>query len=494
MKLNKLTVALSVVAATSLLAACDGDKKKETKEVVKEIPAQISDNLRAAKTAATCPAQTTDSKFEIKVGDNEFKHLCDIEGVISNDTTLTANNVYRLVGYVTVGTGSVTLKKASDVAAAKSREENNGKRGSVTLTVEAGTHFRSTGRGSLIISRGSKLQAVGTAAKPIVMSSFDYGYDGSGEWGGLVLQGFAKNNKCADTDPCNTADEANTGMHGGTDDADNSGTIKYLIVAEGGYEVAPDSEVNGITLHSVGYGTTLENIMVYGNSDDGVEFFGGAANAKKLILVDNQDESIDWDDGYRGNIQYALVRQGVKLKGDHGIEADNKGASTTATPLSNPILANITFQQNAKGADDLFRFKEGTSGQLHQIAADGYSECIRMEGADTGATKINLENVLIECNKYDDNKLLKVKDGALETNIVGVPTEAATVELGNAFEVTGNAAATLSAAVDLASKSANGSTNFFTNTNYIGAVEPTVTAKENAWWKWASDVIPDAFK
>ena len=148
------------------------------------------------------------------------------------------------------------------------------------------------------------------------MSSEDAGYEGQGEWGGLVLQGFAQNNQCvaeyAADEICNTDDEAGTGFHGGEDDADNSGTIKYLIVAEGGFEVAPDSEVNGITLHSVGYGTTLENLAVLNNADDGVEFFGGAANIKNLVLVDNGDESIDWDDGYRGNIQFSYVLQNAE--------------------------------------------------------------------------------------------------------------------------------------------------------------------------------------
>jgi len=434
----------------------------------------------------TCATVGTKSNETYTIGENALP-ICDLSGVISEDATLTGDFVYRLNGYVTVGNGSdeITSKAAVN---------------SVTLTVNEGVQFRSSGRGSLIISRGSKLMANGTAANPIVMSSADFNNEGQGEWGGLVMQGYAKNNQCGEgsvAEICNVADEADTGFHGGNDDADNSGSVKYLIVAEGGFEIGPDEEVNGITLHSVGYGTTLENIMVFNNADDGIEFFGGAANVKNLILVDNGDESIDWDDGYRGNIQYALVRQGLVHKGDHGIEADNAGLSNKATPVSKPTLANVTFQQNSVGADDLFRFKLGTGGELVNIAADGYSECVRLEHPESGANtdgELTLTNVLLECDAYEGGSFLTLKESALAENITGVPTAATTVELGNAFEVTGDAAATLDTAADL--NSANASTEFFdaAGASFIGAVNPTVTAVEGAWWNWAAAVLPEAFE
>lgn len=498
MELKKLVIAMTAASAT-LLTACGGSSSSSNSDPA---PA-LDENTRAStvvKEGDTCAVVGTQSGLEIQIADGSWKPYCELEGTITKDATLTADNAYRLVGYVTVGAGGTELEAEDDEteAAAKAKVQDAG----VTLTVDAGVHFRSTGRGSLIIARGSEIDAKGTAAAPIVMSSKDAGYEGQGEWGGLVLQGFAKNNKCGEGSNdilCNTADEAGTGFHGGNDDADNSGSVKYLIVAEGGYEVQTDSEVNGITLHSVGYGTEIENVMVLNNADDGIEFFGGAVNVKNLILIDNSDESLDWDDGYRGNVQFSLVRQGLNYVGDHGIEADNKGRSTTAMPLSNPTIANVTFQQvNAKigeksGADDLFRFKEGTGATLVNVAADGYKECVRVGGADTGQTQpITLTNLKAECGSYSDteNVYLTLKDDAKADGVIGVPTASTDITLGNAFEVTGG----VGAVAAMTPSSANASTGFFVETNYVGAVDPVVTDASNAWWKWAEVAIPAAFK
>jgi hypothetical protein len=501
MELKKLFLAMTVASAT-LLTACGGSSSSSSDDDdVVVVPPGNDTGTRFSETATegdTCATVGIQSGLDIELADGSWKPYCYLEATLGQDATLTADNAYRLQGYVTVGTGGELEAEDQTDAEKKLAVQAAG----VTLTIDAGVHFRSTGRGSLIVSRGSKIMANGTAANPIIMSSKDAGYEDQGEWGGLVLQGFAKNNKCgegSDDILCNTTDEAGTGFHGGNDDADSSGSVKYLIVAEGGYEVAADSEVNGITLHSVGYGTTLENLMVLNNADDGIEFFGGAANVKNIILIDNSDESLDWDDGYRGNVQFSLVRQGLNHVGDHGIEADNKGRSTTALPLSNPTIANVTFQQvNVKigeksGADDLFRFKEGTSGTLVNIAADGYKECVRVGGADTGQTEqITLTNLIAECGSYSEteNVYLTLKDDALATGITGVPTTSTEMTLGNAFEVSGGVAA-----VDaITPASANASTGFFVETNYAGAVDPAVTSAENAWWKWAEVAIPAAFK
>lgn len=483
----KNLLALAVIGATATLVGCGSDSKGNS----------VSDTDTATfepRTTAVDCGIATDTELNIIMSDGSYAPLCELSGSITEDATLSADKVYRLNGYVTVGTGNTELELADE--AAKTAVNDAG----VTLTIPAGTHFRSSGRGSLIVTRGSEIAANGTAAEPIVMSSVDNGYTGQGEWGGLVLQGFAKNNECGDgltgstAVACDTADEALTGFHGGNDDADSSGTISYLIVAEGGYEVAPDSEVNGITLHSVGYGTSIENVMVYGNADDGIEWFGGAANVKNLILIDNGDESLDWDNGWRGNVQHVLVRQGVANEGDHGIEADTAGPANDALPDSAPVIANVTFQENSAGADDLFRFKKGTNGTLINIAADGYNECVKAEGSDVDVTFVN---VLAECGEYaaadrtaSANAYLTGDAG--EASLTGMATTDFgnnTVDLGNLFEVTG-ANGTLSVAPTFTS--ANGSPDsFFDVTTYVGAVDPSAT---EAWYAWAETVIPAAFQ
>jgi len=484
----KNLLALAVIGASATLVGCGSDDNNNA------VTDSASSTYESRTGAVDCGI-ATDTELNIIMEDGSYAPLCELSGSIVEDATLSSDNVYRLSGYVTVGTGNAELELAD--AAAKTAVENAG----VTLTIPAGTQFRSSGRGSLIISRGSEIAANGTAAAPIVMSSVDAGYDGQGEWGGLVLQGFAKNNECGDgltgstAIACDTADEALTGFHGGNDDTDSSGTISHLIIAEGGYEVAPDSEVNGITLHSVGYGTSISDVMVYGNADDGIEFFGGAANVSNLILIDNGDESLDWDNGWRGNVQFALVRQGVSNEGDHGIEADTAGPANDALPDSAPVIANVTFQEVAtETADDLFRFKKGTNGTLINIAADGYVECVKAEGTDVDVTFVN---VVAECGEYVAADRTEAANAYLtgdagEASLTGMATTDfgnITVELGDLFEVT-TANGTLSTAPTFTS--ANGSADsFFTATTYVGAVDPSAT---EAWYAWAEAVIPAAFQ
>ncbi len=472
MELKKLLVAMTAASA-AMLTACGGDSSSSNNTTTPTTPT-VTDN-----TCSVGVGKELDTTYSV---DGVDMPVCLLSGSILTDATLTTDYVYSMTDYVTVGDG------AGELTSYDAPSE-------VTLTINPGVAFRSTSKGTLIISRGSKINANGTAEAPIVMSSIDDNYEGNKEWGGLVVQGFAKNNQCANEyaatpeEICNTADEADTGFHGGNDDADNSGSISYLIVAEGGYEVVADSEINGITMHSVGYGTTVENVMVYNNYDDGIEFFGGSVNVKHLILVDNGDESIDWDDGYRGNIQFSLVRQGVTNAGDNGIEADNAGLSNTAEPVSNPTLSNITFQTASEGSAYLMRAKVGTYGTLTKIAADNYAKAFRI--ADTETTVV-LTDSLVEYTGMDAEDTLRLENSATEGQITGwgASSTSDNVALGNAFEVTGgNGSVTASTAT-----SANASTGFFEETDYIGAVDPTVTAAESAWWAWAADVIPAAFE
>ncbi|CAA0123647.1 Uncharacterised protein [BD1-7 clade bacterium] len=425
------------------------------------------------------------------------KPVCELSGAITADTTLSSDYVFELDGYVTVGTGNEELSSAAEVQSVK----NNG----VTLTVDAGTHFRSSGQGTLIVTRGSKIMANGTAADPIVMSSKDDGYDGRGEWGGLVIQGFAKNNVCGvgSINPvCNAADEAETGRHGGNDNADNSGEVEFLIITEGGNIVRNDEEINGLTLHSVGYGTKLENIMVNNNVDDGIEFFGGAANVKNLILTNNGDESIDWDDGFQGNVQFALVRQAISDSADKGIEADSEGNANA--PYAYPTIANVTFELVDSNEDHskLFSFKKGSGAKLINVAALNYDSCFKFENDATGnnmgaplvfdGVKFDCSGTLVDSSKGATQTALNVGQNLAGNTVSAASLVDTTISLDDAFAL--SAAAGASSVSPEGTETVDDAANdFLMATDYIGAVEPG-TAKATAWWKWAEDVIPAAFE
>lgn len=399
MELNKLMLAM-IAASSMALVACGGSSDSDDDDAPTPPPAVNPPPVTETDECSVGTGTESEDTYVLGEGDDAQEvTICDLEGVISESTTLTTDYVYRLNGYVTVGDGADELAAYTDAS-------------EVTLTINEGVQFRSSGRGSLIISRGSMISANGTEDAPIVMASEDYNFEGQGEWGGLVVQGFAQNNQCvAEYDAgtiCNTDDEAGTGFHGGEDDSDNSGNINYLIVAEGGFEVAPDSEVNGITLHSVGYGTDISNIAVLNNADDGIEFFGGAANVKNIVLVDNGDESIDWDDGYRGNIQYGYVLQNAEHESDHGIEADSLGKEGSV--VANPAVANITFMSVNDAEDELMNLKKDTQGVIEKIYATGYAadECAKLDG---DATEVVIaDSDLADCDgitfqKNDDDSV-----------------------------------------------------------------------------------------
>ncbi len=207
-------------------------------------------------------------------------------GDAAETITLTNDTVWALEGPVIIG------------------DDNEN---SVTLEIEPGTIiFGRSGADYLVISRGSKIESTGSATDPVIMTSYNdvVGAEvGPGQWGGLVILGNAPSTKCpTDGTACALQVEGAVegSVFGGTDATDNSGILRYTVVKYAGFEIAPDNELNGITFGGVGSETTVEYVQVHANSDDGVEFFGGSVNAKYLVLTGNQDDSVDWDNGYNG--------------------------------------------------------------------------------------------------------------------------------------------------------------------------------------------------
>ena len=225
-------------------------------------------------------------------------------GHITTNTTWTSNNVYLLNGWVYVDAG-------------------------VTLTIQAGTVIRGdkTNKAALIMDRGSKLIAQGTAAQPIVMTSNQAaGSRDRGDWGGLILCGYSTINQPGGT----AVIEGGVGsIYGGgstPNNADNSGILKYLRVEFAGYPFAPDNEINGITFGGVGNGTTVDYVQVSYSNDDSFEWFGGTVNCKHLIAFRGLDDEFDTDNGFGGKLQFLVALRDpniADISGSNGFESDN---------------------------------------------------------------------------------------------------------------------------------------------------------------------------
>lgn len=246
-----------------------------------------------------------------------------LTGNVTADKTLSANVTYTLKGYVYV------------VAPAK-------------LTIPAGTVIKSdvSEKGALIIEQGAQIFANGTKEKPVVFTSGkEVGERAPGDWGGIIVLGNATTNRGVNPKPTIEGGVGRT--YGGTNDADNSGVIRYVRIEFAGIAAQPGSEINALTLGGVGNGTTIEYVQTVYANDDAFEFFGGTVNCKYLVAYGTADDDYDFDFGYRGKIQYAIAFRDASFVdgGDagNGIEADNDGTGTTAAPRTRPVLSNFTF-------------------------------------------------------------------------------------------------------------------------------------------------------
>ena len=204
---------------------------------------------------------------------------------------------------------------------------------------------------------------------------------GRGDWGSLVVSGYGEINNGDDNNQTTTeaVPDGVTRWFGGTDNADSSGTIKYVVLAETGEAFRPDEEVQGLTIEGSGSGTTISHVQVANSDDDGIEWFGGAANADHVVIQGVSDDSLDMDLGYQGVVQNALVIQGAN-HGDRGIESDNNGDDFGATPKTSPVIANLTILGNSgnEGATMGALHREGFGGQVYRAV---YSDQDAASGA-----------------------------------------------------------------------------------------------------------------
>lgn len=285
-----------------------------------------------------------------------------LAGTYTSDKTLTADKIWKLSGRVFIADGA-------------------------TLTIPAGTIIKAeggTGTDSsfICIARGGKIDAQGTADKPIIMTSVaddiqigqknGSNLDASnvGLWGGLLVLGKApgsfKNDVVEYQIEGIPAEETN-GLYGGNDIADNSGVINYLSIRHGGTSIGEDNEINGLTLGGVGTGTSISNVEVIGNQDDGIEFFGGTVNASNLLVWGQGDDGLDIDQSYSGTINNAIVI--ANSSSDHGLEIDGpEGSMEGSFKLENITLIGDESAANGEYAD----FRKGALGSVNNLYAYGF--------------------------------------------------------------------------------------------------------------------------
>lgn len=375
----------------------------------------------------------------------------------------------------------------------------------VTLGIDPGVViFGATGVSYLAVNRGNQINAVGTETQPIIFTGrgnvVGTTDDQSSQlWGGVVLLGRAPITDCLapgaaeGTVACERDTEGTSNaLYGGAQPTDNSGRMSYVQIRYSGFILSAASELQGLTPSGVGSGTQLDHIQIHNSSDDGIEVFGGRVNMKYLVLTGNEDDSLDTDVGYKGNIQFVLGIQRVGgALGDSMIEADSNG-NENAVPRQNVKIANFTFIQRSTAGSNTTAMLIRGGADYHFInglvISPASISCVRLNSATTvqasgpdeaGPPKFN--SVLFSgCNPA-----LQGSSGVTNDQAAGIFGSGSngnnsnfTSTLTNLFiNGSGETAATATNPVT----ATGDTTGFFTPTNYVGAVRDANDTWYRGW-------------
>ena len=305
----------------------------------------------------------------------------ELSGVVEGTLTLNAGTEYTLTGTLTVPAGA-------------------------TLEIPAGTTIKANQGFDkyILVAQGGRLNARGTADNPVVFTANADNAE-PGYWGGVIINGYA---------PISGAMEGSTGAteidnnqpYGGTDAADNSGTLTYVEIRYSGARSSADIEHNGLTLNGVGNGTTINNIYIADGADDAIEFFGGSVNVTNLLAVNCDDDCFDFTQGYNGTLTncYGVWESDfTSTESDpRGVEADGNldGDGPNHTPqadftINNMTIANYAVSQPMQDAIKVRRLAKATINNALVIGSGEIEELVDLtdskDDADAG-TVVNVTN------------------------------------------------------------------------------------------------------
>lgn len=312
---------------------------------------------------------------------------------IESEVTLDASKIYIIEGAVIVKEGGV-------------------------LNIPAGTTLKAReGFGNyILVDRGGKINAEGTAEKPITFTA-DSESATAGYWGGLIINGKAKISGVAGTVSEGSTEIDNNYKYGGSDNADNSGVLKYVKLLYTGARSNADIEHNGLTLNAVGNGTTIENIYVANGADDAIEFFGGAVNVNGLLAVNCDDDMFDFTQGYCGTLSncYGRWEEGFTSTEEdpRGVEADGNldGNGADHTPQSDFKIENMTIENLSAEAEmqDAIKIRRGAKATITNALVKGSGTVTDLvdlkdsKGTANAATSINVTKQLDQSPEKDIN-------------------------------------------------------------------------------------------
>jgi Secretion system C-terminal sorting domain len=318
-------------------------------------------------------------------------NVVNVTANITANTTWSSSNVYYLKGQIYI--------------------KNN-----ATLTIDPGTIIladnTAIGAG-LFVTKGSKLNAIGTATSPIVFTSDKaVGSRNKGDWGGIILLGKASyniNNGVNNIEGIAVSTDTEFGGGLTPDDTDNSGTLKYVRIEFAGYVFAANQEINGLTLGAVGSGTTIDYVQVSFANDDSFEWFGGSVNCSHLVAYRGLDDDFDTDNGFSGKVQFCLgirdpqISDAPAISTSNGFESDNNATSTSVAPYTSCVFSNVTiigphFRQTlpfggtlATGFGRAAHIRRNSKQKIFNTIFMDYNNGLNVDGVTTETNALNDE-------------------------------------------------------------------------------------------------------
>ncbi|MFV8753328.1 serine/threonine protein kinase [Nannocystaceae bacterium ST9] len=370
-----------------LIASLVGLIVQATREPTPGTPSEPSEPAEHAL-AEPPPREQAGPQVPLVTGcDRPDKPVVDLTGDIDRDATLGCDREYLLRYETRVGPG-------------------------VTLTIEPGTLLRGDRetKGLLLVQPGGRLIAEGTPERPIVFTSDrPLGEAAAGDWGGVLLLGRAPIN----LPHARVEGIERGGEFGGSDPDDDSGVLRHVRIEYAGMELAPNNELNGLTLAGVGRGTTIDHVQVRETTDDCFEFFGGTVDADHLICDDPGDDGFDFDLGYHGRLQHLVLRDRDPERPDpsagNGIEIDSDPTGAGLEPRTRPVIANATLcgHPGARSPSFGILVRHAATAELEGLRIRGFDHALDLRDVGTSLTGAAIELIgqsPAELDETDDDQ------------------------------------------------------------------------------------------
>lgn len=332
----------------------------------------------------------------------------DLKGTIADGDVVLESGTYKLTGKLVVGPGAKLIIKPGVI---------------IEATPAVATDYGAVRY--IAVAQDGQIDVQGTASQPVIMTSTE---KVPGKWGGLVLCGRAPINKGT-----TASAEVSDLTYGGTNSADNSGSISYLRIEYPGFSYSSEKEFNGVSFFGVGSGTKVENIQVYESSDDGFEWFGGTVNTKNLAVINVSptavgDDLFDWTEGWSGTNENWYGKR--TNNGNRGIEADNNSNNHLAAPIANPNIKNLTLigtgEADTSSESQAMKLRVGTKGKFDNVVLSGWKTGFDVQhdesisyvaSGELKATRVKFDNVTLKA------KGTPTASGAPAANVNAIFTE-----------------------------------------------------------------------